>query len=46
VQCGQCEPRCPQAIPIREKLQQANRRLEGFPYGIIRFVMQRVIKLV
>lgn len=46
VQCGQCEPRCPQAIPIREKLKQANRRLEKFPYGLIRFIMGRVIKLI
>lgn len=45
VQCGQCEPRCPQAIPIREKLKQTRRRLESFPYGAVRFILQRVAKL-
>ena len=46
VPCGQCEPRCLQAIPIRERLRQANRRLESFPCGLTRFITQRVIKLM
>lgn len=31
-QCGKCEEHCPQSIPIREKLAEAARSLEGFPY--------------
>jgi len=44
-QCGQCEKHCPQAIPIRQKLQQVQNELERFPYGIVRFVLSRVLRL-
>jgi len=37
--CGKCEKHCPQAIPIREKLKEADRSLRPLPYKIgINFV--------
>ena len=32
--CGKCEKRCPQEIPIREKLKEADRALRPLPYKI------------
>ena len=32
--CGKCEQHCPQSIPIREKLQEADRDLRPLPYKI------------
>ena len=32
--CGKCEKHCPQAIPIREKLKEADRSLRPLPYKI------------
>ena len=44
VQCGKCEAHCPQQIPIREKLREARKALEGPVYKIgskaIRLVMK------
>ena len=34
IQCGKCERRCPQSIPIREKLKEADRALRPLPYRI------------
>ena len=34
IRCGKCEQHCPQSIPIREKLQQADRELRPLPYKI------------
>ena len=34
VGCGKCEKHCPQHIPIRQKLQEAQRELEGPVYKI------------
>lgn len=31
IQCGKCEKHCPQGIPIREKLQEADRALLPWP---------------
>ena len=43
--CGKCEKRCPQNIPIREKLKEADKALRPLPYkiavGIIRKFMFR-----
>ena len=43
--CGKCEKRCPQNIPIREKLKEADRALRPLPYkigiGIVRKFMFR-----
>ena len=32
IRCGKCEQHCPQGIPIREKLQEADRALRPLPY--------------
>ncbi|MBQ9416338.1 MAG: aldo/keto reductase [Clostridia bacterium] len=32
--CGKCEKHCPQQIPIREKLKEADRALRPLPYKI------------
>ncbi|MBQ9009916.1 MAG: aldo/keto reductase [Clostridia bacterium] len=32
--CGKCEAHCPQSIPIREKLKEADRALRPLPYKI------------
>ena len=34
VQCGKCERHCPQGLPIREKLKEADKALRPFPYRI------------
>ena len=34
VGCGKCEKHCPQGIPIREKLKEANKALRPLPYKI------------
>ena len=34
VQCGKCEQHCPQNLPIREKLAEADRALRPLPYKI------------
>ena len=34
VGCGKCERRCPQNIPIREKLKEADRALRPLPYRL------------
>ena len=42
VQCGKCETHCPQHLPIRQKLQEVKRELEGPVYKI----GSKAIKLV
>ncbi len=32
IRCGKCEQHCPQHLPIREKLQEADRNLRPLPY--------------
>ena len=34
IQCGTCETHCPQSIPIREKLKEADKALRPLPYKI------------
>ena len=34
IRCGKCEQHCPQSIPIREKLQEADKALRPLPYKI------------
>ena len=34
IRCGKCEKHCPQQIPIREKLKEADRALRPLPYRI------------
>ena len=42
--CGKCEKHCPQAIPIREKLKEAGKELEGPIYRIARKAVE-ILKL-
>ena len=44
VGCGKCEKHCPQHIPIREKLQEAQKELEGPLYRIAKKVARRFVK--
>lgn len=34
IECGKCETHCPQNIPIREKLKEADKALRPLPYKI------------
>ena len=34
IECGKCEMHCPQSIPIREKLKEADKALLPFPYRV------------
>ncbi len=36
IKCGKCEKHCPQNLPIREKLQDAQKELEGPLYRAVR----------
>ncbi len=44
VQCGKCEKHCPQHIPIREKLQEAQKELEGPVYKAARKISRWFVK--
>ena len=44
VQCGKCEKHCPQHIPIREKLKEAQQELEGPVYRIAKKVAGWFVK--
>ena len=45
VGCGKCEKHCPQSIPIREKLKEADRALLPFPYrGAIRILRKFMLR--
>ncbi len=39
--CGKCEKHCPQSIPIREKLKEANKALLPLPYKVVMKVARR-----
>ena len=45
VGCGKCESHCPQSIPIREKLKEADKALRPLPYkigiNVVRMFMTR-----
>ncbi len=34
IQCGKCEKHCPQHLPIREKLKEADKALRPLPYKV------------
>ena len=34
IECGKCEKHCPQGLPIREKLKEADKALRPLPYKI------------
>jgi predicted aldo/keto reductase-like oxidoreductase len=42
--CGKCEKHCPQGIPIREKLKEAEKELEGPIFKIFTKVARWVAK--
>ena len=42
--CGKCEKHCPQHIPIREKLRDAQKELEGPLYRTVRKLLGRFAK--
>lgn len=44
VQCGKCEKHCPQHIPIRQKLQEAQKELEGPVYKVARKISRWFVK--
>ena len=43
VGCGKCESHCPQHIPIRQKLKEADRALRPLPYKLGLKVARRVL---
>lgn len=42
--CGKCEKHCPQNIPIRSKLKDAEKELEGLPYKLVRKFAHHFVK--
>lgn len=40
IRCGKCEKHCPQHIPIREKLSEAAKALEGPEYVLVKKAME------
>ncbi len=44
VGCGKCEAHCPQHLPIREKLKEADRELRPLPYKIGLAVARKFMK--
>lgn len=43
VECGLCEKHCPQHLPIREKLKEADRALRPFPVKIAINLMRKIM---
>jgi len=41
VKCGKCEQHCPQEIPIREKLVEADKALRPWPYKVAAAVVRK-----
>ena len=44
ISCGKCESHCPQQIPIREKLQEAKKELEGPAYKAAKKIAGKFVK--
>ncbi|MBQ0027503.1 MAG: aldo/keto reductase [Lachnospiraceae bacterium] len=44
IKCGACEKHCPQALPIREKLAEADKALRPWPYKVGLAVVRKVLK--
>lgn len=44
IQCGKCEKHCPQGIPIREKLEEVRRELEGPLFKPTVFVARKIMR--
>jgi len=43
VQCGKCEKHCPQGLPIREKLKEADKALRPFPFRVAIAAARKVL---
>ena len=43
VGCGKCEQHCPQRLPIREKLREADRALRPFPFNVGIEIARRIV---
>lgn len=43
IQCGKCEQHCPQHIPIREKLKEADKNLRPLPYKVGINIARKII---
>jgi len=43
IECGKCEKHCPQEIPIRQKLKEADRAIRPFPINAVISVGRRVM---
>jgi len=44
VRCGLCESKCPQHIEIRQKLALTKKKLERFPYKLVRYFVRRFME--
>ena len=44
VGCGKCEQHCPQHLPIRKKLKEADRDLRPLPYKVGISIARKVMK--
>ena len=44
IKCGKCEKHCPQGIPIREKLADAQKELEGPLYRTARKIVSKFVR--
>ena len=43
VECGKCETHCPQNIPIRAKLKEANKALRPLPYRMGTSIARKIM---
>ena len=43
VGCGKCEQHCPQHIPIREKIREADQNLRPFPFKAVMGIARKVM---
>jgi hypothetical protein len=45
INCAKCEDRCPQVLPIMDKLKEVKKALEPFYYKPVRFVAKKILKI-
>ena len=41
--CGKCEQHCPQHLPIRQELKNAQKAMEGLPYKLGKLVLPHIM---